>query len=35
MPNSGDLDQPPDGDLFNPAMLALMTRVLDGAWAEA
>jgi hypothetical protein len=25
---------PPD-DLYNPATLALMTRVLDAAWTEA
>lgn len=27
--------QPPDDDLYNPATLALMTRVLDAAWIEA
>jgi hypothetical protein len=46
MANSGHLDperlktaasdsQPSEDNLYNPTTLALMTRVLDGAWTEA
>jgi hypothetical protein len=35
MTDKSQLSHLPDRDLFNPAMLALMSRVLDEAWAKA